>query len=50
LQVDDLMQAIEGKTILLGPYEQIAGYKVAIIDDHGVPVELIETRLAPEEL
>lgn len=50
LQVDDLAKAIEGKTILLGPYEPIAGYKVAIINDADIPVELIQTELTDEVL
>ena len=50
LQVDDLTMAIEGEELLLGPYEPLSGYKVAIINDHGIPVELIETSLTPEEL
>lgn len=50
LQVDDLQKAIDGYHVLLGPYEPIKDYKVAIIDGGGVPVELIETSLTPEEL
>ncbi|MFV0420518.1 MAG: hypothetical protein ACK5KT_17565 [Dysgonomonas sp.] len=50
IQVDDLLSEIEGREILLGPYEPIKGYKVAIINDGGAPVELIETTLTPEEL
>ncbi|PVD52240.1 hypothetical protein DC498_10985 [Terrimonas sp.] len=49
-QVDNLLTAIANKKILLGPYEPIAGYKVAIIDDAGVPVELIQTDLTAEAL
>lgn len=50
IQVDDLLSEIKGREILLGPYEPIKGYKVAIINDRGAPVELIETLLTPEEL
>ncbi|ANI90204.1 hypothetical protein A9P82_13450 [Arachidicoccus ginsenosidimutans] len=50
LQVDNLEEAIKGREILLGPYEPIEGYKVAIINDGGLPVELIETDLSIEEL
>ena len=49
-KVDDLERAIKGCKILLGPYEPIAGYRVAIIEDGGVPVELVETMLTDEEL
>ena len=50
LQVDHLEKAIESRELLLGPYEPIPGYKVAIINDGGMPVELIETNLTIEEL
>ena len=43
-------EAVEGYEILLGIYEPIPGYRVAIINDGGVPVELIETNLTPSEL
>ncbi|GAA6120804.1 hypothetical protein [Acidovorax sp. FG27] len=49
-KVDDLQAAIEGETLLLEPYEPIDGYRVAIIDDGGVPVELIETQLDDAEI
>ncbi|WP_343591769.1 hypothetical protein [Paracidovorax wautersii] len=49
-KVDDLQTAIEGETLLPGPYEPIDGYRVAIIDDAGVPVELIQTRLDDAEI
>lgn len=50
LQVDDLQAAIAGKELLLGPYEPIAGFTVAIINDNGLPIELIETVFTPEEV
>lgn len=50
IQVDNLDAEIQGETLILGPYEPIDGYKVAIINDSGVPIELIETSLSPEEL
>jgi hypothetical protein len=49
-KVEDLRSAIEGEQLLLGPYEPIDGYLVAIIDDGGVPIELIQTDLSDEEL
>ncbi|HJO93487.1 MAG TPA: hypothetical protein QF753_08820 [Victivallales bacterium] len=49
-KVNDLDSAIEGEKILLGPYEPIDGFKVAIINDNGVPVELTETKLTDKEL
>lgn len=50
LQVANLGAAVMGKTIILGPYEPIPGYKVAIIDDGGIPVELVETNISEEDL
>lgn len=50
LQVEDLLKSIEGRKVIFGPYEPIPDYKVAIIDDAGVPVELIETDLTDDEL
>ncbi|WP_133131128.1 VOC family protein [Legionella yabuuchiae] len=49
-QVDDLEAAIEGKEIVLGPYEPFSGFKVAAIIDSGAPIELIETTLSEEEI
>ncbi|MEX5411567.1 hypothetical protein GV764_02260 [Atlantibacter hermannii] len=49
-KVDDLQQAIEGEEVILGPYEPIDDYFVAVINDAGVPIELIQTGLSDEEL
>jgi hypothetical protein len=49
-KVDSLEAAIAGEEILLGPYEPIDGYFVAIINDGGVPIELIQTDLSDEEI
>lgn len=49
-QVDNLDEEIKGCKILFGPYSPIEGYKVAMIEEHGVPIELIETHLTDEEL
>lgn len=49
-KVDDLQAAIEGEELLLGPYEPIDGFFVAMINDAGVPVELIQTDLSDEEI
>ncbi|TXE24858.1 hypothetical protein FOT62_24435 [Serratia marcescens] len=49
-KVDCLAEAIKGEDILLGPYEPIDDYFVAIINDTGVPIELIQTSLTDEEL
>jgi hypothetical protein len=50
LRVENLMTAIQGQDVILGPYEPIPGYKVAIINDGGMPIELIETDLTDEAL
>ncbi len=49
-KVDDLQAAIAGEEVILGPYEPIDGYRVAMINDQGVPVELIQTTLSDEEI
>lgn len=48
--VDDLDKEIEGKKVILGPYSPLEGYRVAIIDEGGVPIEFIETKLSDEEV
>jgi len=50
LQADNLIEEIQGREVLLGPYEPIPRYKVAIINDNGIPIEFIETDLTDEEL
>jgi hypothetical protein len=49
-KVSDLQAAIEGEEVILGPYEPIDDYFVAMINDHGVPVELIQTTLSDDEI
>lgn len=49
-KVNDLSAAIEGEEVLLGPYEPIDDFYVAVINDGGVPVELIQTTLADDEI
>lgn len=49
-KVDSLSEAIKDECVLLGPYEPIDDFFVAIIDDNGVPVELIQTTLTDDEL
>jgi hypothetical protein len=49
-KVDNLDRAVVDRKLLLGPYEPITGYRVAIIDDGRMPVELIETTLTDEEI
>lgn len=49
-KVNDLSAAIEGEEVLLGPYEPIDDFQVAVINDGGVPVELIQTTLSDDEI
>jgi len=49
-QVDDLDREIEGCKVLFGPYSPIEGYRVAMIEEFGVPIELVETSLSNEQL
>lgn len=49
-KVSDLDRAVQGCRLLLGPYEPIRGFRVAIIDDGGHPVELVETALTDDEV
>jgi hypothetical protein len=49
-KVDHLERAVAGMRLLLGPYEPIEDYRVAIIEDHGQPIELIQTTLTDDEI
>lgn len=49
-QVDDLDAEIKGCNILFGPYTPLEGYRVAMIEEQGVPIELVETSLTDEKL
>lgn len=48
-KVDNLSKAIDGEEVILGPYEPIDDFFMAVINDNGVPIELIETTLTDEE-
>jgi len=49
-KVENLDEAIKGKNVILEPYFPFEGYQVAIVEDSGIPIELIETKLSNEEL
>jgi hypothetical protein len=49
-KVNHLERAIAGRRRLLGPYEPIENFCVAIIEDHGQPIELIQTTLTDDEI
>lgn len=44
-KVNNIDEAITGKKVILGHYFPFAGYRVAMIEVAGAPVELIETTL-----
>jgi hypothetical protein len=48
-EVDDLATALVGQEILIPPNSPSAGVKVAMILDHGAPIELMEFS-SPQEL
>lgn len=50
LQVDNLDEELIGCKVLFGPYEPLKGYRVAMVEEEGVLIELIETFLTDEEL
>lgn len=49
-KVDSIEQAMEGKVVLMEPYYPFDGYRVAMIEIEGAPVELIETTLSEEKI
>lgn len=49
-QVDDLDSELKGAKIVFGPYSPLPGYRVAMIEEQGVPIELVETKLTDDEL
>lgn len=49
-KVEDLERAIAGCNLLLGPYEPIPDFRVAIIEDEGQPIELVQTILTDEQI
>lgn len=49
-QVEDLDAEIKGCKVLFGPYSPLKGFRVAMIEEQGVPIELVETKLTDEEV
>jgi hypothetical protein len=49
-RVNSLQAAIDGEEVILGPYEPVDDYFVAMINDNGVAVEFIQTTLSDEEI
>ncbi|HVN48546.1 MAG TPA: hypothetical protein VMU30_06945 [Bacteroidota bacterium] len=42
-EVDDVFEAIKGRTVIIPPNEPSAGNIVAFIEENGAPIELIQT-------
>ncbi len=49
-KVSNLQQAIDGKACILGPYEPLPGFLVAVYQEDNLVIELIETTLTDEEI
>lgn len=49
-KVNDLEKAIVGKHVILEPYEPFSGFKVAMIEENGAPIEFLETTLTEQEI
>ena len=49
-KVDSLEKAIEGKKLLLAPYSPFEGFKVAMVEIDGAPVEYLETDLSESQI
>lgn len=49
-KVDSLQQAIADKKCILGPYEPLPGFHVAVYKEAGLVIELIETTLTDAEI
>ena len=49
-RVENLDQEIAGKNVILGPWEPMEGFRVAIIEEEGIPIEFIETEIDDDEI
>lgn len=49
-KVSSIDEAIAGRTVLLEPYYPFDGFRVAMVEIDGAPVEFIETALSEEEI
>jgi hypothetical protein len=49
-EVDDLVNALIGQEVLIPPNSPSPGVKVAMILDHGAPIELMEFSATKEPL
>lgn len=49
-KVSSIDEAIKNKKVILEPYYPFAGFRVAMVEVDGAPVEFIETDLTEEEI
>jgi hypothetical protein len=49
-KVNSIDKAIIGKKVILEPYYPFEGFRVAMVEIEGAPVEYIETELSEEEI
>lgn len=49
-KVNDLDKAIQGKKVILEPYTPFDGFRVAMVEIDGAPVEYLQTDLSEEEI
>lgn len=49
-KVNSIDEAIIGKKVILEPYYPFDGFKVAMVEIDGAPVEFLETNLSEEEI
>ncbi|MET4579247.1 hypothetical protein [Ottowia thiooxydans] len=49
-KVNDLSAALVGHAVILGPYEPIDSFLVAVVSNAGMPIELIQTSLSDDEI
>lgn len=48
--VNSIDEAIKGRSVLLEPYYPFKGFRVAMVEVEGAPIELIETTLSEEAI
>lgn len=49
-KVNSIHEAIKGRKVLLEPYYPFEGFRVAMVEIEGAPVEFIETHLSEDEI
>lgn len=49
-KVESIDEAIKDKNVILEPYYPFEGFRVAMIEVAGTPIEFIETNLSEEEI